>query len=607
MKNAIVIAAREFEEKRFVVYAALYVAVMPFVLALISSGNSAKDTIAMGSLIFATGFAIALAVMTGASFVGRDLSDGRMSFYFSRPIASSSIWFGKLTAGMLMVVGCFAVIITPAWLVAGKIWNRWSISPAAGITVVLTVALSLFLIAHVIGTFARSRSPLIAVDIAAAVVCGVAIRYLVPPLVAGQAVTLIEWLARYIAIALVVAIVAGGAWQLERGRTDRRRSHLALSQFLWSTMAIALLIAAGYVGWVVSVKPGDLTGEIHATHSAGGPFATISGKARGRVDYHAGFLLDTEDGSVARIDSRAEWSVRYTRDGRSAFVPSLEGAVANVLVYRRGSTKPVDTGLTMDAGEYFVSDDGGRIATIARPGIVSIYDVAQKRSLVSVRLPESKFERGLFVTPDVLRFYLRTAEGLKIVEIDVRTRGLRETGFLASPQYAYFYADPSAAHMLVRRSREDVLVLSDARTGEPIRTLASGTRVKAARFLRDGRIAIVDGPDSATVLHVLTAEGVPQRDIPLGPSTWTTIVGDDGTRVVLTSQISAEHSTLMAIDVNRSVVERREAIRDLIPLNLELDLRPPIGPLRDVFYRDDRGRIVSWNPANGAKRMITGG
>ena len=35
MKNALVIAAREFEEKRFVAYAAVAFAVLPFILAAI--------------------------------------------------------------------------------------------------------------------------------------------------------------------------------------------------------------------------------------------------------------------------------------------------------------------------------------------------------------------------------------------------------------------------------------------------------------------------------------------------------------------------------------------------------------------------------------------
>src|SRR4051794_30684593 len=122
MRNALVIAAREFEEKRFVGYAAVAFAILPFILAAIPgiSGKSPADVLTISALIFGTTVAIAVGVISGASFIGRDLSDGRMSFYFSRPVGSLSIWFGKLTAGILMIAGTFGLIILPARLAAGE-------------------------------------------------------------------------------------------------------------------------------------------------------------------------------------------------------------------------------------------------------------------------------------------------------------------------------------------------------------------------------------------------------------------------------------------------------------------------------------------------------
>jgi hypothetical protein len=608
VKTALVIAAREFEEKRFVAYAALAFAVLPFLIAVIPGigGRSPQDVIAMASLIFGVTFAIAVAVISGASFVGRDLSDGRMSFYFSRPAGSLSIWFGKLTAGILMIVGCFGLIIVPARLATGDHWKRIvSASTAWSIVTVLTIAVALFLIAHVVSTFVRSRSPLIAFDFAAAVICGVSIRFLFLPLIAGDAAVITAKLSLVLAIAAALAVICGGAWQLERGRTDRRRNHLALSQFLWGTMAVVLLIAAAYVAWVVSPKVSDLTGHVRATRSTSGPFAVITGTAKGRSDYHAAFLINAEDGTTTRIDPRAEWGLHYTRDGRSAVVPRRAGNFAEIMIYTRGKSEPADTGLTMADGDYIVSDDGGRIATISRPNILSIYDVAQKRSLASVRLPDHTYQRAFFATPDVVRVYLNVRDGMKIMELDVRARGLRETGFIASPTFVSFYSDPSAAHMLVRRARTGELTLNDARTGAPIKTLATGTDVKAARYLRDGRIAFVDGPDSATVLHILTADGTPQRDIPLGSKQSTIFIGDDGSRVVLTDVDSATGKRMLeAVNIDRGVIERREPITDWVPSG-SVDTRPPIQPLREVFYVGEGGHIMAWTPATGAKRAIT--
>jgi low affinity Fe/Cu permease len=609
MKNALVIAAREFEEKRFVVYAAVAFAVLPFILAAIPgvAGKSPRDVLAMSSLIFGTTFAVAVGVISGASFIGRDLSDGRMSFYFSRPAGSLSIWFGKLTAGILMIVGTFGFIIIPARLAAGERWTRMiSSSSTWSVLYLLTIAIALFLIAHVISTFARSRSPLIIFDFVAAVICGVSVLFLFRPLIAGEASGIVAALKLALAIAAAFAVIFGGAWQLERGRTDRRRNHLALSQFLWATMAVALLIAAGYVGWVVSAQPGDLTSPVEASRSPSGPFVVISGNAKGRADYRAAFLLNVEDGSKWRLDPRARWGVRYTRNGRSAVVPRLSDNAVDMLVYTRGNAEPVDTGLTTSDRDFFVSDDGGRIATISYKGVLSVYDVAQKRSLVSVRLPDAKFMRAFFVTPDLIRIYLNLPD-LKIEELDVRARALRETGSVPSQNFVMAFPDPSVTHMLVHSFRSDALTLNDARTGAAIKTLSTGARLKHARYLRDGRIAFVDGPDSAAVLHILGADGTPQRDILLGARKWMTILGDDGTRVVLNDVDAASgHPMFEAVNITSGVVEHREPVHDSM-ISDGFDMRPPIEPLREVLDIDAQGHIVAWNPATGGKRMITGG
>jgi hypothetical protein len=603
MRNALTIAAREFEEKRFVAYAAVAFAILPFILGVIPgiSGKSPQETIALSSLIFATTFAVALGVMTGASFVGRDLSDGRMSFYFARPVASSSIWFGKLTAGILMIVGCFGVIIAPAWLATGSNWNSfWTMSLAHASVLVLVVSLMLFLIAHVIGTFARSHSPLVVMDFVAAVITGVAVRFLILPLISGQAVVLAAWVSIALLIALAVAIVAGGAWQLERGRTDKRRNHLALSQFLWSVMASALLIAAVYVAWVVSAKPSDIVKTTAFSRSPGGPFVTIAGTTPSRLDYMAAWLMNTEDGRNIHIDSRSAWGMQYTRDGRSAFWPVVNGNTAELRRYSRGDREPVDTGLTVWGDFIFLSDNGARIATLNH-GILSIYDVAQKRSLVSARVPLVQTARGCFLSPDRFRLYAHTASGLQIFELDASTRSIRATGAIGPAPYLSMSLDPTATRMVVKVARSNVVTLNDASTGAVIKTLLTGTNVSGARCLRDGRIVIIDG----SVMHVLAPDGSPIRDIALGTNGSIWFAGDDGTRVVLMTRAGNRQRDLIAVNLTNGSVERRESgVSDGVG-SIWFDIRPPIEPLREVIYKDMQNHVVGWSPATGAKRRIT--
>jgi ABC-type transport system involved in multi-copper enzyme maturation permease subunit len=618
MKDALVIAAREFAEKRFVAYAAVAFAILnPLVLGLIpmSHGKSPREAIAILSLLLATGFTLGLAVISGASFVSRDLVDGRMSFYFSRPVASTSIWFGKLIAGILMIVGCFGLIIAPAWLAASQLWQSFlTLTLGESTEYILLAALALFLIAHVIGTFARSGSPLIAADFAAAVLGGVAIWFLTLLLAKGLAFALIKQMLIALGGALTVAIIGGGAWQLERGRTDRRRNHLALSQFLWGTMAVALIIAAGYVAWVVSVTPADLNTKVSA-HAAGSPFLVLAGQMRNRGDYNAAFLIDVSDGSARRIDPQTSVSgVLFTRDGKSAVVKRSHLQSLDLVVYRPGVAGFTETGLTASPTyfPFFVSDDGNRIATIDH-GNLSIYDVPQKRSLVSVRVPSEGrlFYRGYFLSPDVFRLYIYAPGGLSIFEIDTRVRRLNATGSIASGGFVNFALDATAARMLVRLHNVDGITLNDARSGAVMRQIVSGTSVLMARFLRDGRMAIVDRPSVKTILHILSADGTLQRDVPLpGGSERLRFVGDDGTRLVL-STLSPEglHTqTLTAINIDSGNIERNErGAQDWTMTGSFSDNRPPIQPLREVFYGDDSGHVIGWSPATGARRMITGG
>lgn len=606
MRNALVIAAREFEEKRFVAYAAIAFAVLPLlVLGTIpmSHGKSRGEAIVLLALILSTGFTVGLGVITGASFIG-DVSSGRMSFYYSRPVGSMSIWFGKLTAGIILIVGCFGIIAAPARFIGNWWTSVWDVTFAQFTLIVSGVAVALFLIAHVIGTFARSRSPLIAVDFAAAVVCGVVIWLLILPLALGLAADLIKWFLIALAIALTIAIIAGGAWQLERGRTDRRRGHIALSQLLWTFMAIALLLAAGFVWWVVSAKPADIRDAV-VSNSPGTAFVTISGKATNRGDYTAAWLMNTEDGRNIRIDAQSAWGVHYTRDGRSALWTVLVGNVAELRRYTVGDAAPTDTGLTVWGDFVFPSDDGGRIATVNQ-GMLSIYDVAAKRSLISTRIPQTKQARGLFVTPDLFRLYVQADASIRIFELDVRARALRETGAISSPKYDFLSLDPTASRMVVRPAQSSVVTLNDARTGAVIRTLLAGSKVSVSRCLRDGRIVIIDSAHDGTVMHVFAPDGSPLREILLGPSEPAWFAGDDGRHVVLLAEVSGTRN-LVSIDLNRGVVDRREPNVGQWTQTGFFDLRPAIGPLREVVYKDTQKHVMAWNPETGAARRIVGG
>ena len=57
--------------------------------------------------------------MLGSTIVGRDLSDRRLGFYFSRPLRGWTIFLGKLGGVLAVALGSTALVLTPS-VVAGR-------------------------------------------------------------------------------------------------------------------------------------------------------------------------------------------------------------------------------------------------------------------------------------------------------------------------------------------------------------------------------------------------------------------------------------------------------------------------------------------------------
>jgi hypothetical protein len=186
------------------------------------------------------------------------------------------------------------------------------------------------------------------------------------------------------------------------------------------------------------------------------------------------------------------------------------------------------------------------------------------------------------------------------VEVDAKARSVNQTGETPSSEQpaGWVVLDAGASRMLVHRLKSHLTTLNDARTGAMIAPVG-GSDVRAAGFLCDGRAVYIDGAYSRHVLHVLSGGPLPQRNVVLDPSQRSSIIGDDGKRLVI--ETDAE---VVAIDLDGGAIERREKT---IRVMTSLEARTALEPLREVFYLDEGNHVVAWNPANGAKRMITGG
>jgi len=594
MKNTLVIARRELLEKRFVFLTAiaftLLAIIVPFMPGVHASER--RNALAMASLIFSAGFTVGLAAILGANIIGRELSDGRLSFYFARPVSSASIWFGKLIAATLLMVISFTIIVSPAFFagIGGVVrtWTNFGDSLPA-IRIILAAAAVFFLLSHVIGTFVRSRSAWLVFDFVAATICGTTIWLVERSLLLGYAVELTRKVAWILSIFAAVAIIAAGFWQVARGRTDRKRSHIELSRFLWIAFGCALLTVAGYAGWVESVSFFDLVPN-SVDQSRSGTWAIINGTGRHRGDYHASFLYHLRDNRAVRIpairhDSPSEFaSVVFSDDERTVswVTRSMKTPTGELHIAKLDSTMPhvIATGI-QTGGNFVLSNDGSRAAAVWEH-LVTIYDLATLTSLGSARFSGARYVRPMFVTNDLVRIYASGKE-TRIFEFDVANKSLRQTGAMSS-EYFRFNRDRTRALTFWKRPNAEIY---DARTGALLASFNGPT--SSARLLDDGRIVAA----YEYTLNIFNPDGTLMRSIHLPkPIDWITIAG--GNRVVVLLRNPGSRSTAAVVDIDRGVVVRTEE-----------GLLPAFAGQGSVLLCSNASHdLIMWNTATGEKRVI---
>jgi len=163
--------------------------------------------------------------------------------------------------------------------------------------------------------------------------------------------------------------------------------------------------------------------------------------------------------------------------------------------------------VTGDPDAIGVNDDGSRVAATV-DHILTVYDTASRHELASVRVA---FSRGAlqFVSPNIVRIFAPTGEGLRVTDFDVRTRKLSEVTppIPIANQYDYVVVGST---LMVRNT-----------SAVEIRNLAAGTvdtislqKDDGLWLMRDGRWAIFHRAAPATI--EIRRNGTQQRLIRFG-------------------------------------------------------------------------------------------
>jgi ABC-type transport system involved in multi-copper enzyme maturation permease subunit len=601
MSKALAIAARELNGRRSIFLTAAILATIPYVVLLMPEieryGRS--SVVAMTGSFVAACYVFGLSLLLGATFVGRELMEKRMSFFFGKPVSERAIWFGKLAGGLATLAISAAIIVVPVLAGSGDEMPR--LIRALGYFAL--AALTLFLVSHVVATMLRSRSMLVLADVAAGAIAATAVYLMAHALIAGLAVKLVDALLWCLTIGSLVILVAAGAWQLSRGRIDLRTNHRELSKFLWGATAVMLAIAGAAVLWVVSATPDDISTREYAQQVPNSDWVVTAGAAKNRGDYQVAFFKNVATGEYQRIPANDMWwGGFFTRDGqhggRVRRTRELE-----LLTITSAGVQTTPTRVTVPPrAELIPSDDLKRVASLT-PFMVTVEALDSGRTLAAARLPHGQ-TRAFFVTPDLLRLYVSGDRQTDIYELDVPAKKLVQTGTLSASGRLWFTASPDGSRLLAQSKTPEgtELLVLDGRTGARIGSLGVREKDTFGIILSDGRIATL-APRAAKTLSIHGPDLVLQREVSLAgmPLIWL-FRELEGGRILLAGGVARRTETqqrsesiVRVVDAASGATVRNE--RELHPV-LPGILRYATDPRSDVvraggplIVRDTEGKM----------------
>lgn len=527
MKATMAIMAREVMARRELLLLAVALAIMISFLPFLPNIETYEATDVRTAACSTTALALGcvLALVLGATVFGNDLSEGRLGFFFARPISGFAIWCGRVLAliGLIWVVE--AIVLLPSFYDGGAyiFSTAYDIGWPARFAFIVGPVL-LFLLAHAASIIVRAATSWMFLDLGGALVFALFAWLNLRPLYEIGAPIAVSVVAGASIAALLVSLAIGGGSGVAVGRVDLRRAHSAQSLALWSTMAICIAATTVYSGWLRDFGPREFTDVDVLTVAPDGNWVETVGGAKGHLDVKRRYLLSTTANRWVLLPAQWHWSdrfVTYSPDGSTAVWrgggpvkeprslwwadlgrPDPMARPTNIVV-------PFEAALTLAA-------DGSRLA-ILEEGTVSVYELGEERLVKAVRLPEPLHSVAVvFFDPNTLRLFARidvdNAQSIIIAEIDVATGELVRTGAIpAFEEIAWFAVDSSLQHMIVSSRLAVDLVstkaLFDAVDGSFIRYLDTAG---FPSFLQDGRILLSSRSDDGSItiaVEPVEAEG----------------------------------------------------------------------------------------------------
>lgn len=523
MRALLAITWRELRERWTLPLATFCFGFVPLALA-IRAGE--RPLPIAGVLMVPTAWAVA--VMMGSSVIARDLGDGRLGFFFARPVPWWAIAGGKLLAALLLTLATGISAGLPSLLFE---WNPSvyaaslrSMLTSGGLAMMLALLLGLVGLGHAAGVVYRARSTWAGLDflLFAAAVSGVVLlfRAFVRLGVVTSATLPGGWSLALGLLLVAVVPLAAAAVQVARGRSDLQGGHRALSAAFW-TGALVWFVA---LGAVLARELGATPAEFASRHVAGasgdGRFLALAAFDRGRA---ASFILDTTSGGFLRISSFAS----FTPDGRHA-VWEEEGPLwrfrrQELRLARldgpgpRVETVELDPPLPEEPVRRLALDEAAGRVAVVQAHTLSVLELPSGRALGRTAGADDDWVAAAFLRDGRLRALRRVrpvvgGPGRQVLpgflELVDFAGGVPSSRLpLEAVGHAMLMSGIAGERILLFEPQVPrVVSLHDARTGRRLRVFAGEPpwRVNDALLLADGSVAVVEMDGTASRLRLAT-------------------------------------------------------------------------------------------------------
>jgi len=525
MKVYLAVLSRELKRRKMIWLGALIAGLLPFLIAALPGlgyrYGEVRDAFACST---AVGLGVILALILGGTMIGRDISEGRFGFDFSRPMSGLAIWGGRFTATVLLVWGIFFVSVLPATITGGglfrlatpdnpllSIFTTEEIHHPALFTLLLFVILlvGLVALAHTIGTIMRVRSAWIFLDLA-----GVILFLLFSFFSLYHFYSMvwmqyrpIQIIGIYVLVLIfMVGLVLAGAAQVCRGRTDGRAGHKAMSITLWSVCLGGSLMFMAYSHWYTDVSIRDI-GSVDFIRSAPeGNWIFASCRARHRFPkYFPLFLFNTVTKKGIRV-SGMPYAPFFSTDGSRCVWVDHDFQKPSLMAVDLRKATPVVKKTTLPLPNVWadpvLSPTGGRCAIISE-GKMVVYDLATEKQIYSTRIGttrataplrvEARFKGENSLNLITIESGTRSHEDLlRIYSIDLKKKSIVKTGEIKNLKgdlmttlerggRTFVLRQVSGVNKATRSLREGV-------TGALLATLPDGFKTT---FLRNGQVVTI--------------------------------------------------------------------------------------------------------------------